>query len=217
VTVDCSIESLLWRHGLTRIAGLDEAGRGAWAGPVVASAVILPPEPAVVSAMLEPSGRFPGLRDSKQLSRAQREVASEVIRDRAMDFGVGIVPVGVIDEFGISCAGQLAFWRAVDSLKSPPEFVLVDGFPLWSSRYRQLSVIGGDACTASIAAASIIAKVTRDALMAELDRTVPGYAFAQNCGYGTQAHRHALVGLGPSPQHRVSYRPVASARRADHA
>jgi ribonuclease HII len=217
VTVDCCIESLLWQRGLARVAGLDEAGRGAWAGPVVASAVVLPPDPKVVAALMKPGEGFPGVRDSKQLSRAQREAASAVIHDEAVDVGIGIVPAEVIDEFGISCAGQLAFWRALDNLKEPPEFVLVDGFPLWSSRYRQLSVIDGDDCCVSVAAASIVAKVARDVHMAELDRSIPGYGFSQNCGYGTPAHQRALARYGPSLQHRVSYRPVAAARRTNNA
>jgi ribonuclease HII len=216
VTVNCSIEWLLWRSGLSRVAGVDEAGRGAWAGPVVASAVILPPDPEMVAALVEPGAGHPGVRDSKQLSRAQREAACAMIRERAVDIGTGIVPVEVIDEFGISCAGQLAFWRALSSLSAPPEFVLVDGFPLWSSRYGQLAVIDGDACSASIAAASIVAKVTRDALMAALEQEVPGYGFSQNCGYGTPTHQRALARHGPSMQHRVSYRPVAAARQIDH-
>jgi len=195
------------------VAGVDEAGRGAWAGPVVAAAVIFPPSPDSVAVLLEPNPGFPGIRDSKQLSRPQRTAADRTIRDVATAVGVGIVPVEVVDEFGISCAGQLAFWRAVESLGIPPDYLLVDGFPLWSSRYKQLAIIDGDCCAVSVAAASIVAKVARDAIMADLDTVMPGYAFSQNAGYGTRAHRHALNERGPSPQHRTSYRPVADVQR----
>ena len=195
------------------MAGVDEAGRGAWAGPVVAAAVIFPPSPDSVAVLLEPNPGFPGIRDSKQLSRPQRTAADRTIRDVATAVGVGIVPVEVVDEFGISCAGQLAFWRAVESLGIPPDYLLVDGFPLWSSRYKQLAIIDGDCCAVSVAAASIVAKVARDAIMADLDTVMPGYAFSQNAGYGTRAHRHALNERGPSPQHRTSYRPVADVQR----
>jgi ribonuclease HII len=194
-----------------RIAGIDEAGRGALAGPVVAGAVVLPLDRSAVRSLLEARDAFPGVNDSKVLTREQRECAQSVIREVALDIGVGIVPAQVVDDFGLSCAGQLAFWRAVSSLKVPPDFVLVDGFPLWSPRFRQLAVIDGDACSASIAAASIIAKVTRDAIMIQMDETLPGYGFAQNVGYSTPAHKRALKALGPSAQHRMRYAPVALA------
>lgn len=215
MNVDCCIEELLWRRGLVRVAGLDEAGRGAWAGPVVAAAVILPPGAHEVAPLLEPNSGFPGIRDSKQLSPAQRAAADAAIRSVAVSVGVGIVPVEVVNEFGINCASQLAFWRALCELGEPPEYVLVDGFPLWSPCYRQLAVIDGDACSASIAAASIVAKVARDAIMAELDQSIPGYALASNAGYGTRAHLRALTERGPSPQHRTGYRPVAEVWRSD--
>ncbi len=213
MNADCCIEELFWRRGLTRVAGVDEAGRGAWAGPVVAAAVILPPGAPETAALLEKQPGFPGLRDSKELSRAQRTAADAAVRSVAVAVGVGVVPVEVVDEFGIGCASQLAFWRAVCGLGAPPEYLLVDGFPLWSTRYQQLAVIDGDACSASIAAASIVAKVARDRIMAELDELIPGYAFASNAGYGTRGHLRALIEHGPSPQHRTSYRPVAEVRR----
>jgi ribonuclease HII len=213
VNPDCCIEELLWRRGLTNVAGVDEAGRGAWAGPVVAAAVILPQQSPAVGRLLEPYPTFPGIRDSKMLSRVQRTAADAAIREVATAVGVGIVPVEVVDEFGISCAGQLAFWRAITELGVNPDYVLVDGFPLWSTRYRQLAVIDGDACSASIAAASIVAKVARDAIMLQLDESFPGYAFGTNAGYGTRAHLRALNERGASAQHRTSYRPVAALRQ----
>lgn len=166
--------------------------------------------------LVEPRRDFAGVRDSKQISRAQREAVDAMIRAHAVDIGIGVVPVEVIDKFGIDCAGQLAFSRALARLQSPPQFVLVDGFPLWSSQYHQLAVIDGDARCVSIAAASVVAKVARDAMMRELDLHWPAFGFAQNCGYGTPAHRAALMRFGPSPQHRMSFGPVAAARLADH-
>ncbi|MPZ15713.1 MAG: ribonuclease HII [Chloroflexi bacterium] len=191
------IESLLWGAGVRHIAGVDEAGRGALAGPVVAAAVVLP-------------GAMSGVRDSKQLTPTQRSRAAEQIRRVAYGVGVGIVPASTVDNFGIAFAGQLAFRRAVWALTEPPDYLLVDGFPLWSSAHPQLAVLQGDARSLSIAAASIIAKVTRDQIMAELDEHFPAYGFAHNRGYGTPSHCEALLRLGPCPYHRRSYEPVAA-------
>jgi len=211
------VESLLWRHGARLIAGIDEAGRGAWAGPVVAAAVILPNDESLISTLLpgiqavaEEASEFAGVRDSKQLTFAQRAAAEEAVRRVALAVGVGIVPPSVVDEAGLSFAGQLAFWRAVAGLQIEPHHLLVDGFPLWSPRFSQTAVIHGDARCLSIAAASVVAKVTRDALMTELDRDFPGYGFATNRGYGTRSHRLALKDLGPSCHHRRSFAPVSA-------
>lgn len=196
-------ERALWRQGFFHVAGVDEAGRGAWAGPLVAAAVVLPAGRRTLSALK-------GVRDSKQLSARQREEAAQHIGAIALAAGIGIVPSSAIDHLGLSCAGQIAFWRAVQNLRLPPDCVLVDGFPLWSQKYPQQAVVRGDQECLSIAAASIIAKVTRDRAMAQLEERTPGYGFAQHKGYGSAAHRAALQRLGPSADHRYSFRPVAA-------
>jgi ribonuclease HII len=197
------------------VAGIDEAGRGAWAGPVVAAAVILPAEPQTLEPLACPSQEagatgFVGVRDSKQLTPRQRTAAAEVIRGVASAVGVGIVPPEIVDEMGLSFAGQLAFWRAVRGLSLDPNYLLVDGFPLWSPRVAQGAVLQGDGRCLSIAAASIIAKTTRDAIMVGLDVDLPGYGFAHNVGYGTAEHANALRGLGPTSHHRRTWAPVAA-------
>lgn len=151
-----------------------------------------------------------GVRDSKQLSPAQRSAAAAVIRGVAQAYGVGVVPPSVVDDFGLAFAGQLAFARAVRALCLQPQYLLVDGFPLWSPGYAQTAVLHGDARCLSIAAASVLAKVARDEIMARLHHERPGYGFVHNCGYGTAEHLRALAQLGPSPHHRRSYEPVAA-------
>ena len=197
------------------MAGIDEAGRGAWAGPVVAAAVVLPPRQDVLESLAVPSpeageGGFVGVRDSKKLTPRQRMLAADVIRGVACGVGVGIVPPNIVDDMGLSFAGQLAFWRAVRGLPLDPSYLLVDGFPLWSPRLPQTAVLQGDARCLSIAAASIIAKVTRDGIMGQLDGQLPGYGFAHNVGYGTVEHATALRGLGPTTHHRRTWAPVAA-------
>jgi ribonuclease HII len=152
--------------------------------------------------------RYAGVRDSKQLAAPQRRAAADVIRSVAIAIGAGIVEPLIVDEFGLSAAGQLAFWRAVQALGQRPNHLLVDGFPLWSRAFQQTAVIHGDAYCLSIAAASIIAKVTRDQIMTEVDALAPGYGFSHNVGYGTTVHAEALRRLGPTPYHRRSYEPV---------
>jgi len=214
---DLRIERLLWTRGVRNVAGLDEAGRGAWAGPVVAAAVVLPADPDLLrcSLLARPGDRgpahFAGVRDSKQLSPVQRSAAAQVIRGVALGIGVGIVPAAIVDDLGLTFAGQLAFWRAVRVLAPHPDYLLVDGFPLWSPSYAQAAVLQGDERCLSIAAASVVAKVTRDEIMSALEAEAPGYGFAQNRGYGTPEHGRALRRLGPSPHHRRSYHPVAAA------
>ena len=212
VRPDLRLERLLWQQGLERVAGVDEAGRGAWAGPVVAAAVVLPRALEPLSQLLELP---PGVRDSKALSPQQRADEAEIIRRLACDVAVGIVSQEVVDELGLACAGQLAFWRAVCALATPPEFLLVDGFPLWSPSYRQAAILQGDQHCVSVAAASIVAKVTRDEIMRALDVEAPEYGFGQNCGYGTPSHRRALHRFGPSRYHRRSYQPVAASVNSD--
>ena len=179
------------------VAGVDEAGRGPWAGPVVAAAVVL--DRAAVPE---------GLNDSKKLSPKRREVLFEEIVGSAK-VGVGIGSVVEIDQIGVARANDLAMCRAIDDLGTVPAFVLIDG--IWvpkALRRPALAVKKGDSRSMSIAAASIIAKVTRDRIMAGLDAECPGYGWIRNQGYGTAAHAEALERLGVTPHHRRSFKPV---------
>ena len=180
------------------IAGVDEAGRGPLAGPVVAAAVILCPE------------GIEGLDDSKKLTAAQRDRLAEAIRAHCR-VGVGLASVEEIDTLNILWATMLAMERAVASLGVVPREVLVDGnrCPKW--HWPSRAIIGGDATEPCISAASIIAKVTRDAIMVAADRDHPGYGWASNKGYGARAHLDALKTLGPTPLHRRSFAPVRDA------
>ncbi len=177
--------------------GVDEAGRGPLAGPVVAAAVILDRR------------RVPrGIDDSKKLGEDARETLYERIV-RAHGWGVGVVEVEEIDRINIYHATMLAMTRAVDALGIEPGMVLVDGNALPKWRYPARAIVSGDALSRSIAAASIVAKVTRDRMMREYDLAHPGYGWRQNKGYGTAEHRAALLELGPTPLHRRSFAPVA--------
>ncbi len=198
-------EGLWWSQGLVRVAGVDEAGRGPWAGPVVAGAVVLPPDPAVARALA-------GVRDSKQLSPHQRERLFGVIKSLAVSWAAGVVSCQEIDRLGILPATRLAMRQAIDGLNAlggAPQALLVDAVRLPAIPLPQRSLIHGDALSLSIAAASIIAKVTRDQLMREMDGQYPGYGFARHKGYGTAQHAQALNELGPCPIHRRSFAPVA--------
>ncbi|HEY7126093.1 MAG TPA: ribonuclease HII [Ktedonobacterales bacterium] len=187
--------------GHSLIAGLDEAGRGCLAGPVVAAATILP--------LAEDCWRvFAGVRDSKQLSEAQRERLYAVVMERAVGVGVGIVSVQMIDRYNILRATRLAMQQALKALPVQPTYLLLDAVKLSAVRLPQLALIKGDARCLSIAAASIIAKVTRDRLMLALDQQYPGYSFARHKGYSTAEHKRALLALGPSPAHRRTFAPV---------
>ncbi|WP_444884185.1 ribonuclease HII [Microbulbifer sp. PSTR4-B] len=179
------------------LAGVDEVGRGPLAGDVVAAAVILDPAEPIL-----------GLADSKKLSEKKRESLFEEICERALSFSIARATVEEIDQINILQASLLAMRRAVEQLPLQPEFVLVDGNkrPDWS--YPCDTVIKGDGRVAAIAAASILAKVTRDREMVELDARYPGYGLAGHKGYPTKAHMQALEELGPSPLHRVSFAPV---------
>ena len=187
----------------TRIAGLDEAGRGALAGPVVAAAVILP---------LDDSDRLDALaevNDSKQLSPKRREILYSRITQYAAAFAVGIVPAQTIDLIGIIPSTKQAMRTAVAQLTLPPDYLLIDGrIRLTTLNIPQQSIIRGDDQSLSIAAASIIAKVTRDRLMVALDSQYPQYGFAQHKGYGTEMHRQAIAEFGPCPRHRYSFAPI---------
>lgn len=183
--------------GLWPLAGVDEVGRGPLAGPVVAAAVILDPQ-AVPD----------GLDDSKNLSAARREELFALIAESALAIGVASATATEIDTINIRQATLLAMRRAVAALAVPPAFVLVDGNDPPALACPAESVIGGDAQIASIAAASIIAKVTRDAMMARLCARYPAYGFSAHAGYGTPWHRAALQAHGPCPEHRYSFAPV---------
>lgn len=190
-------ERELRQAGFRHIAGLDEVGRGSLAGPVVAAAVILPEH-----------HRIPGLRDSKVLSRARREALYDRILDRAEAVGVGCVEVEVIDRINILQATKLAMTEAVRRLAQQPDHLVIDALSLRDVDLPQRPIIDGDAICASIAAASIVAKVTRDRICTELDGRYPVYGFARNKGYGTQRHLDALLRVGPCEWHRRSFAPI---------
>jgi ribonuclease HII len=190
-------ERKLWREGLIAIAGLDEAGVGPMAGPVIAAAVIFEPETYIK-----------GVNDSKQLKPEQREELFCRIQERAVAVGVGSASHGEVDELNIFWATMMASRRAILSLARAPQHVLVDGRSIRELKLPQTIIVGGDRKSFSIAAASIIAKVTRDRMMLEYDRQFPAYGFAQHKGYCTPEHFAVLDQLGPSPLHRLSFAPV---------
>jgi ribonuclease HII len=183
-------------QGFRRVAGVDEAGRGPLAGPIVAAAVVL-------------TGPVPGLNDSKQLTPEQRDTLFGVLT--AGNHAIGVAEIGAdeIDRHGIQVANYAAMARAVEAIDPRPDFLLVDGFAIRGCGIPQERLIKGDARSQSIAAASIIAKVTRDRTMEKLDVQFPGYGFAQHKGYGTSAHIEAIMRLGPSEVHRRSFAPMA--------
>ncbi|MGI6208993.1 MAG: ribonuclease HII [Anaerolineae bacterium] len=185
------------------MAGLDEAGRGALFGPLVAAAVVLPPD-------LDLS-RLPKLADSKLLSPRAREALHRQILAEAAAVGVGIVSAELVDRLGIQKANVMAMARALEALSSAPELVLVDGLGPCPPGYRSCAVIDGDSLCASVSAASVVAKVTRDRLVCELATVFPGYALESNKGYSTAEHLAALRRLGPTRLHRRSFEPVAAA------
>jgi len=193
-------ESSLREQGFWPVAGVDEAGRGALAGPVVAGAV------AADWCLELPWHK--DVRDSKQLSASQRERLFGLIARDALAVGVGVVESEDIDSTGIVAATRKAMYAALDSLAVRPEFVLVDWMVLPQLRVRQEGIPKGDSRCLSIACASIVAKVTRDRMMVELDRQHPGYGFARHKGYGTADHMSLLAERGASPVHRLSFRPV---------
>lgn len=176
------------------IAGVDEVGRGPLAGPVVAAAVILPSDYEIT-----------GLNDSKKLSEKRREAMDEIIRREAVSFGIGLIGQDRIDEINILQATYEAMRLALEQLSPAPDMILADAVTIPGIETRQLPIIKGDAKSASIAAASIIAKVYRDHLMIEYDSLYPEYGFARNKGYGTKEHINALKEFGPTPLHRKSF------------
>jgi ribonuclease HII len=193
-------EQALWSKGLTRIAGIDEAGRGPLAGPVVAAAVIL-----------LPSFSLDGIDDSKKLSEPFREMLFGSLCDPGTKvlFGIGIATSEEIDRINILQATYLAMKRATAALPESPEHLLIDGRPVPIFREPQTAIVEGDAKSLSIATASIIAKVTRDRLMRSWHKKFPEYGFDRNKGYGTRAHIEKIRIHGPCPIHRKSFAPVA--------
>jgi len=199
-----SHESDLWQKGLTQVAGVDEAGCGPLAGPVVAAAVVFPC--AWLQAGL-PS-KFRGLNDSKQLDREQREKFFQIITTHAeVRYAVATMDVETIDRVNIRQATWRAMQSALDQLLPKPEHALVDGLRIKWLPYPHTPLVDGDAKSYSIAAASVLAKVTRDRIMVEFDKQFPGYGFAEHKGYSTPQHYAAITALGPCPIHRRSFAP----------
>jgi len=190
------LEGELRARGFHTVAGVDEVGRGCLFGPVVAGAVILSPDRPIR-----------GLNDSKLLEPERREVLAERIRERAVAWAVAAVDSAAIDAMNIYQASRLAMRKAVEQLRPAPDFLLIDAVPI-DVALPQRSLIKGDARCHAIAAASIVAKVYRDALMCEWDEIFPGYGFASHKGYSTPEHWKALRELGPTPLHRLSFEPV---------
>lgn len=190
-------ERLALRQGFANIAGIDEAGRGPLAGPVVAAAVILPLGEDI-----------PGVTDSKKLSAGQREVLFAVVQQRAVAVGVGIADAALIDRINILQATLDAMKQAVAGLAIAPDYLLIDGITPVPMNIAQKTLKKGDSLSLSIAAASIVAKVTRDRLMVEMDKEYPGYGFAGHKGYGSAAHMAAIAQLGPCAIHRKTFRGV---------
>ncbi|WPS46056.1 ribonuclease HII [Streptococcus sp. S5] len=191
-------EKELYTQGIQLIAGVDEVGRGPLAGPVVAAAVILPK-----------ACKIPGLNDSKKIPKSKHKEIYEAVLQNAIAIGIGIKDNQVIDQVNIYEATKLAMREAIGQLEPQPQHLLIDAMRL-DLPISQTSIIKGDANSLSIAAASIVAKVTRDQMMEEFDRKYPGYDFAQNAGYGTAKHLAGLDQLGVTPIHRRSFEPVKS-------
>ena len=191
-------EKELYTQGIDLIAGVDEVGRGPLAGPVVAAAVILPE-----------NCKIPGLNDSKKIPKSKHKEIYEAVLQNAIAIGIGIKDNQVIDQVNIYEATKLAMMEAIGQLEPQPQHLLIDAMKL-DLPIPQTSIIKGDANSLSIAAASIVAKVTRDQMMEEFDKEYPGYDFAQNAGYGTANHLAGLHQLGVTPIHRRSFEPVKS-------
>lgn len=198
-------EARLWATGYRYVAGLDEAGRGALAGPVVAAAVIVPRASRLAGVWTE-------VRDSKLLRPAAREALVAPIQHAAEAWGVGIIPASVIDEIGIAPATRRAMLAALAALKTSPDYLLIDWVKLPEAALPQTCVPKADLNMASVAAASILAKVTRDRLMVEMTARFPAYGFDGHKGYGAARHLAALREHGPCPEHRHSFAPVATLR-----
>jgi len=198
---DLRFETELWHKGILQIAGVDEAGRGCWAGPVSASAVILPQDPNILITLK-------GVNDSKKLRPDQRAIWSKIIKKKALTWGVGFASVEEIDQYGIVPSTRLAVKRALSELQVFPEHLLLDYLTIPDLCIGQTSLIKGDARSLSIAAASILAKTNRDTVMSEFAREYPQFGFESHKGYGTAVHRKAMNDYGLTPLHRRSFKPV---------
>jgi ribonuclease HII len=207
-------EQALWKGGFEYVAGIDEAGRGALAGPVSAAAVVLPPDPRLALTLR-------GVRDSKQMTPPEREAWAPRIREAALAWGIGFASAAEIDSLGIVPATKLAAWRAIQSLSSPhpppapqlplatapllPDYLLTDYLVFPELELPQTAIIKGDQKSLSVAAASVLAKTSRDAIMRDMEADYPDYGFGRHKGYGTQVHRLALLRLGKCAIHRQSF------------
>lgn len=195
---DLSFEKTLWQAGVRTVAGIDEAGRGALAGPLTAAAVVFPTDDALPILLS-------GVRDSKQMTPAQRSYWADHIQRLAVSWGVGFASAEEIDLLGILPATRLAVMRALEHLNPAPKHLILDYLFLTECSLPQTSLVKGDQRSLSIAAASVLAKTTRDAFMVTLEQQVPGYGFARHKGYGTAFHRTALERLGLSHVHRRTF------------
>ena len=193
-----SYEKEFYAQGISLIAGVDEVGRGPLAGPVVAAAVILPQ-----------NCKIKGLNDSKKIPKKKHEDIFQAVKEKALAIGIGVMDNHVIDQVNIYEATKLAMKEAIAQLQLKPEHLLIDAMEL-DLPISQTSIIKGDANSLSIAAASIVAKVTRDKIMANYDQEFPGYDFSQNAGYGTAKHLEGIAKLGITPIHRTSFEPIKS-------
>ncbi len=200
-----AVEARLWQSGFVRVAGVDEAGRGALAGPVVAGALILPPLPHPDA----PPPPWDQVRDSKLLSPARREALFPQVQAASLAWGIGAASAQEIDQMGIAPATRLAMQRAIETLVPSPDYLIIDWVRLDRVNLPQESFVKGDARLISIAAASILAKVHRDRLMVALAEVYPGFGFERHKGYGAAVHLAALAALGPCPAHRHTFSPIS--------
>jgi ribonuclease HII len=204
-----ALEQALWQKGIKIVAGIDEAGRGAWAGPVSAAAVVLPNNSQIGLTLS-------GVRDSKQMTARQREYWADEIKSVALAWSVGMASADEIDTIGILPATRAAMTRAIESLTIPPEHFLFDFIHWKNCPYPGEKLVRGESQSLSIAAASVLAKTARDALMREIDEEYVAYGFARHKGYGTAVHQAAIHQFGLCPIHRQSYRITATLQFSKH-